>query len=233
MDLYIDLTNQRVYKDRLGSQGEAIMDANQGDKMRARVWLMESVEGPSIRAIVPIPSPYTLLNISGKAKSALSAVTPLFTVGDWTTVSVVFNEGEEDEYTEVHYESDISFNTTQVADVLDPEGGAPVDQFEFFWSLSFSNGAVDEDWLGWTPIPRGNGIMLRDIFPDGGAAPEDADPPYPDADQLAPVSGSNYQFALVSGSWEFQVKNTTTDAFHKVTIEGASGAEQLVIHEAT
>jgi len=27
------------------------------------------------------------------------------------------------------------------------------------------------------------------------------------------------------------LKNTTTGAFHKITLEGASGAEQIVIHD--
>lgn len=234
MDLYLDIQSQTVYATRTGSGGPLTLDLNQGDNMRVRLWLMQPTDGPQLKEVVTLPEPYTLINMSGKAKSALSAATPLFTVGDFEAVSVIFNEGEETEYTEVHYEADLNLNTTEIAAILDPsgEGATPVDEFDFFWSISFTNGATGDDWRGWTPLPRGEGTMLRDIYLDD-TAPTDADPPYPDADQIAPISGGNYQFVLRAGSYVLELKNTTTGAFHKVSIIGASGEEQLVIDAAS
>ncbi len=233
MDLYLNLTEETVYRDRNGNGGNIQLRLNQGDKLRVRLWLMQAVDGPTLREPIPLPSPYTLINLSGKAKDDLDAVTPLFSVGAWSAVSVVFNAGLETEYTEVHYEADLSLNTTQINEKLDPSGGTAIDEVEVYWSVELSNGAAGAAWLGWTPLPRGEGKVLRDLYPDSGSAPVDADPPYPAADQIAPISGGNFQFVLRSGVWQLEVKNTTTGAFHKVTIQGASGAEVLVIDEAS
>lgn len=226
MDLYLDLQRNTVNTDRSGNNGNAELQLNQGDNMRVRLWLMQPNNGPTLRDAVPLPSPYTQLKLTGKASSALGGAR-LFTQGTWDTVSEVFNAGLENEYTEVHYEADLNLNTTEIAAVMDASG-AVVDQFDINWSIEFNNGST----LRWTPLPRGVGKMLRDIEPGTSGAPEAADPPYPAADQIAPLSGSNFEFALVSGSYQLRVKNSTTGAFHKVSIIGAAGEEQLVIDTA-
>jgi len=99
-----------------------------------------------------------------------------------------------------------------------------VQEANILWSITLTDG----DEAEWTVVPRGAGVMFRDIR-RGEAAPTDLPPSYPESDQIAPITGVNFRFHNPGSGYVFQVKNTSTSKWHTVTIEGATGSEVFVL----
>lgn len=221
LKLYLNLDLGTVSFDQAGLTGFSGLALNQGDNLAVSLWFTRTVNTAERVAVVPLPSPYTLIALAGRdAKNLDDPTDELFGTGDWTAVT----ETLEDETTETHYEATLSMRRPS----LDTWLGTGADNLQkaALWSITLTDGADAE----WTPLIRANATVYRDLHradgDDVGVAPTD----YPAADQIAPITGTNFRFYLAGGGgYLFQIKNTTTGTFHSVHIEGASGSEVLVL----
>ncbi len=221
LNIYLNLDDGTVARDQAGLTGFNGLSLNQGDNVKVNLYFTRNVTTAERTEIVPIPAPYTLIAIAGRdSKSMDDPSDELFYQGDWTEVV----ETLEDDTTETHYEALLSLRRTSLDDWLGTELSKPVS-----WSVTLTDGADAE----WTPLIRGAGTVFRDLHRSDGDDVGVDPPDYPAADQIAPITGSNFRFNNAGGGYRLQIKNTTTNAWHTVHIEGTAGNEVLVIDTAS
>lgn len=222
MDLFLNLDTEFITRERRGAGSNTELRLNQGDNRKIRLFLTKSISGPSLIEFVALPSPYTLIQLAGRKADDLEA-DELFYQGVWTQTTVTLDEGTADEIEVPCYEALVSTRTEEIDDLMG-EGAGALQEANILWSVTLTDGADAE----WTVVPRGTGILFRDIR-RGGAAPTDLPPDYPESDQIAPIAGVNFRFHNPGSGFVLQIKNTTTSTWHTVTVEGASGSEVLVL----
>lgn len=223
MDIFINLETGAVGRDRSGGSASSFVFV-QGDNRKVRIFFIGRQDGLPSATVVPLPEGYTQMVLVLRQSGELEDLPPLLAYqGTWTEVTETYNEGEDDEYSETWYEADLNLNTTEVGDFIGTD-----DEAEVQFSVELNNGASRR----YTPAVSIDAVLKRDPYRDSSGTPTPAVPPYPEADQIAPITGTNYRFQLVSGVYHLQVKNRTATTWHSVWIEGAAGEEQLVLDEA-
>lgn len=222
MDLFLNLDTEYVTRERRGAGSNTDLRLNQGDNRKIRLFLTKSIAGPELIEFVGLPSPYTLIQLAGRKADDLEG-DELFYQGVWTQTTVTLDEGTDSEVDVTCYEAMLS-TRTETIDTLMGEDATAVQEANILWSITLTDG----DEAEWTVVPRGAGVMFRDIR-RGEAAPTDLPPSYPESDQIAPITGVNFRFHNPGSGYVFQVKNTSTSKWHTVTIEGATGSEVFVL----
>lgn len=219
MDLFLNLDTEYITRSRRDSGSNTELRLNQGDNRRVRLFLTKNVSGPTLIEFVTIPTPYTLIQLAGRKLDDLEA-DELFNASVWTEETVTLDEGTDDEIEVTCFTTMLSTRTEEIDAVLG-SGESALQEVDILWSFTFTDG----DEAEWTVVPRGTGKIFRDIR-RGGATPTNLPPDYPDANQIAPITGTNFRF-LNDGGYKLQIKNTTTNTWHTVNISGASGSEVL------
>lgn len=208
-DLYIHLDEEGNWSFDLGASLRSLpMQYNQGDIRPMRIWFTRAAEGPQLRAVVPMPAPFTTMHLYGRAAADLeSANKALFDAGDWSEVT---EEGV------THYEGVLNLNTANITTYL-----GTTERQNVTWQLELSSSGPVRRW---TPIKRGTGVLFRDVYRDSDSPPDEEEV-WPSPDDIALNTGSNYRIQ----AGVFQMKNTQTGTWHAVHLTGAAGSEQLVI----
>ncbi len=216
MEISVNTTARGLLVSRKASTALGQLVVHQNDRFTLSLYLCaETGDVAAPINVIALPADFTRIALGARSKDNLAEDGLLFSATEFVAVG----EGQS-----LHYEAEININTAALAAKF-PDSDLTKANLPALLDIELRS----EDGTKVLTVASQVAILIRrDIYRQAEGVPESGDPAYPLPGALALRAPANGGYRLTDGNL-LQLWNPTQGTYQTVFLDGAPGAESIVI----